>query len=58
MVAALPSTRRFKTAKIGIGTMDLCIASIVLVHNATLITMNHRDYEKVPGLRVEDWTAS
>jgi len=35
--------------------MDLKIASIVLVHGATLLTNNVRDFEKVPGLKVEDW---
>ncbi|MBA4188584.1 MAG: PIN domain-containing protein [Planctomycetaceae bacterium] len=50
--------RVLKAAKIRIGTMDLWIASIVLAHDATLITMNLRDYEQVPGLKVEDWTTS
>jgi tRNA(fMet)-specific endonuclease VapC len=49
--------RRLTAAKVRISTMDLRIASIVLVHDATLITMNRRDYDRVPGLRVEDWTA-
>jgi tRNA(fMet)-specific endonuclease VapC len=48
--------KRLKALKVRIGTMDLRIASIVLVHDATLITMNRRDYDRVPGLRVEDWT--
>lgn len=48
--------KRLASHKVRIGTMDLRIASIVLVHDATLITMNRRDYAKVPGLRVEDWT--
>lgn len=49
--------RRLKAAKVRIGTMDLRIASVVLVHRATLVTMNLRDFEQVPGLRAEDWTA-
>jgi tRNA(fMet)-specific endonuclease VapC len=49
--------RRLKAAKIKIGTMDLRIASIVLANDATLITMNLRDYQQVPDLKVEDWTA-
>jgi tRNA(fMet)-specific endonuclease VapC len=53
---AVAEFKRLKQRKIRIGTMDLRIASIVLVHGAILITMNRRDYEKVPGLRVEDWT--
>ncbi|HEV2950097.1 MAG TPA: type II toxin-antitoxin system VapC family toxin [Gemmataceae bacterium] len=38
-----------------VGTMDLKIAAIALVQDATLLTTNLRDFEKVPGLRVEDW---
>jgi tRNA(fMet)-specific endonuclease VapC len=48
--------KRLKALKVRIGTMDLRIASVVLVHGATLLTMNRRDYDQVPGLRVEDWT--
>ena len=54
--AAVAEFRRLKAAKIKIGTMDLRIASIVLANDATLITMNLRDYERMPGLKVEDWT--
>jgi tRNA(fMet)-specific endonuclease VapC len=41
--------------RIRIGTMDLKIASIVLVHGATLLSRNLRDFRQVPALRVEDW---
>jgi tRNA(fMet)-specific endonuclease VapC len=40
---------------IRIGTMDLKIASIALVHHAVLLSRNLRDFQRVPGLRVEDW---
>jgi tRNA(fMet)-specific endonuclease VapC len=49
---------RLKSAKIRIGTMDLRIAAIALANNATLITANLRDFSKVPGLRIEDWTSA
>jgi tRNA(fMet)-specific endonuclease VapC len=38
-----------------IGTQDLKIACIALANNALLISANLRDFEQVPGLRVEDW---
>ena len=38
-----------------IGTMDLKIACIVIVHDATLLTRNTRDFAQVPGLRFENW---
>jgi tRNA(fMet)-specific endonuclease VapC len=44
-----------RAQKVRIGAMDLKIACIVLVHDATLLTANLRDFKKVPGLRVEDW---
>ena len=43
-------------ARIRIGTMDLKIAAIVLSLDATLLSRNKRDFIKVPGLKLEDWT--
>lgn len=40
-----------------IGTMDLRIAAIALSNDLTVLTRNTVDFESVPGLRVEDWTA-
>jgi tRNA(fMet)-specific endonuclease VapC len=45
----------FRQAKVRTGTMDLKIASICLTHQATLLTRNRVDFEKVPGLTFEDW---
>jgi hypothetical protein len=38
-----------------IGALDAMIASITLAHRATLLSANLRDFERVPGLAVEDW---
>lgn len=46
----------FRRARVRIGTMDLKIAAIAVSVNATLLSRNRRDLEKVPGLKVEDWT--
>ena len=40
--------------RLRVGTMDLKIAAICLAHEATLLTRNLVDFEKVPGLRVEN----
>ena len=44
--------------RIRIGTMDLKIAAIALLHRATLLSRNLIDFTQVPGLNVEDWTLS
>jgi tRNA(fMet)-specific endonuclease VapC len=44
-----------QSEKLGVGTMDLKIAAISLAHDATLLSRNHVDFQKVPGLRVENW---
>lgn len=41
--------------RVRIGATDLKIAAIALVHDATLVSSNLRDFAKVAGLRVEDW---
>jgi tRNA(fMet)-specific endonuclease VapC len=46
-----------RAQRVRIGTMDLRIACIALTHDFTLLTRNGRDFEKVPGLHVEDWTS-
>ena len=48
---------RLYAARIRIGTMDRRLAAIALAHNATLLTRNRADFESVPGLVCEDWTA-
>ena len=38
-----------------IGPYDLLIAGTVLAHNLTLVTRNTRKFERVPGLKIENW---
>ena len=52
--AAVEYQRLQKTVRIG--TMDLRIAAIALTHHATVLSRNLRDFEKVPGLKIEDWS--
>ena len=48
---SLRQNRKLRT----IGRADLLIASIARARDATLVTRNLRHFEKVPGLRVENW---
>jgi tRNA(fMet)-specific endonuclease VapC len=45
-----------KKQKLKIGINDLRIAATVLKHDAILVTRNLRDFRRVPGLRMEDWS--
>lgn len=49
--------QKLKQARTRIGTMDMKIAAIALANDATLLTRNTIDFQKVPGLRFEDWSA-
>jgi tRNA(fMet)-specific endonuclease VapC len=52
------SAARFSSLRqqrVRIGTQDLKIASIALEADALLLSANLRDFEQVPGLRVENW---
>jgi tRNA(fMet)-specific endonuclease VapC len=40
---------------IGIGPLDTLIAAHALALGAVLVTHNHREFKRVPGLAVEDW---
>jgi len=38
--------------------MDLRIGSIAMANGMTVLTRNTVDFEKIPNLQVEDWTAA
>lgn len=48
---------RLQKERVRIGTMDLKIAAIAVANDATLLSRNIKDFSKVPGLKVEDWSA-
>jgi tRNA(fMet)-specific endonuclease VapC len=46
---------RLRSTRVRIGTQDLKIAALALANDALLLSANLRDFDQVPGLRVEDW---
>ncbi len=50
---------RFHLESLGmtIGTYDMQIAAIALVHGLTVVTHNVAEFGRVPGLVLEDWEA-
>jgi tRNA(fMet)-specific endonuclease VapC len=47
--------QQWRQQKLRLPTHDLRIAAICVVHSATLISRNRRDFENVPGLALEFW---
>lgn len=37
------------------GRPDLLIACVALAHDATLVTRNLKDFQPIPGLKLENW---
>ena len=54
--SAATEFNRLRIEGVRIGTMDLKIASIALANDATLLTRNLSDFQRVPNLRAEDWS--
>ena len=48
--------RELLQQKIRVGSHDLGIAAIVLSVEGILVTRNHRDFDRVPGLQIDDWS--
>lgn len=53
---ALLRFERLRNLKLGVGGNDLRIAAIVQENAAILVTRNTSDFQRVPGLMIEDWT--
>ena|ERR1035437_9628 len=51
-----PLRAHLESAGTSIGPLDTLIAAHALSLNLTLITNNQREFRRVPGLKVENWT--
>jgi tRNA(fMet)-specific endonuclease VapC len=54
--SAISRYEDLRKQKLNLGKMDLRIAAIVLEQQATLVTRNLRDFQKIQNLVIEDWS--
>lgn len=54
-VVAAALRRDLEKAGCKIGPIDTLIAGTALAHGATLVTHNTDEFQRVPGLKIEDW---
>jgi tRNA(fMet)-specific endonuclease VapC len=54
---AIARVAQLKAIRLNVRVMDLRIAAITLEHGGIVVTRNLRDFQRVPGLNVENWAA-
>ena len=54
--SALRRCEEWRKAKIKVRKMDMRIAATALERDAAVVTRNVKDFQRIPGLRVEDWS--
>ncbi len=54
--SAIARVAQLKALRLNVRLMDLRIASIALENGAIVVTRNQRDFRRVPGLSVDDWS--
>jgi tRNA(fMet)-specific endonuclease VapC len=54
--SAIARVAHLKTLRLNVRLMHLRIAAIALENQAVIISRNRRDFGRVPGLSVEDWS--
>jgi tRNA(fMet)-specific endonuclease VapC len=55
-VAGESRFQQLRVARLRVGTKDLKIAAIALTNNLTVLTRNRRDFGRIPGLAMDDWS--
>jgi tRNA(fMet)-specific endonuclease VapC len=53
---AIHRAKALQAQRLNVRKMDLGIAAIALEYSAIIVTRNVRDFGRVPGLTVEDWS--
>lgn len=48
--------QQLRLQQLRVGTQDLRIAAVALVNNLVLLTRNRRDFSRIPGLILDDWS--
>ena len=48
--------QHLRASGLRVGTLDLKIAAIALTNGLTVLTRNRRDFGRVPGLVIKDWS--
>ncbi|MBX9583105.1 MAG: type II toxin-antitoxin system VapC family toxin [Gemmataceae bacterium] len=56
-LAAIRRYVELKQQKLNVGANDLKIGAIALEAGATVVTRNRRDFGRIPGLQIVDWSA-
>jgi len=54
--SAIARVAGLKPLRLNVRLMDLRITAIALENGATVVTRNGRDFARVPGLSIEDWS--